>query len=156
MNDILQEQLGDVFREIVEQQACMFCAPPDGDEIPAAAGDCIKTSIAFSGQRAGALTLLAPPALTLELAANMLGLDPDDEAAAEAALDSVGELMNVVLGQLLTRAFSLDAVFDLSTPQVTRSVTAEEWRTLAAAATTVQLVVEDHQVLITCDLADVD
>ena len=152
MNDSHEDQVGDVFSQIVEQHACMFCAPPADNEIPAQVEECVRASVRFSGYREGELTLLAPKAVALELAGNVLGLDPEVDEVDEDALDALGELMNVTVGQLLTTAFSDQEVFDLATPEVMEFVPAAEWGAFAANAATIPLVLEDEPVLLKLEI----
>jgi CheY-specific phosphatase CheX len=73
--------------------------------------------VAFSGPTSGALTVAVSDDVAVALAANMLGLSPE-AAAADPALrrDALGELANVVCGNVLPLVAGREAVFHLAAP----------------------------------------
>ena len=62
----------------------------------------------------------------IELAANMLGLEPVDEAAERAALDALGELLNVICGVLIEAWQGPDSTLRMGVPEV-RQTNAESF-----------------------------
>ena len=73
--------------------------------------------VAFTGPRAGTLDVAVSEDVAVALAANMLGLRPDAVRADERLRrDAVGELANVVCGNVLPLVAGREAVFHLGAP----------------------------------------
>ena len=74
-------------------------------------------SVSFVGPSTGALVVAVSDDVAVALAANMLGLDPD-AVQADPALrhDALGELANVVCGNVLPLVAGRGAVFHLAAP----------------------------------------
>lgn len=118
----------------------------------------MEATVGFRGPSQGSLTMLTPRSVAGELAANVLGVDADDESAAEQARDALGELMNVTMGRLLTTLAGTDPVFDLSPPKVS-DASRERWQAFIQAAGTVAFLIDDRPVLLqfcngSADVAD--
>jgi len=152
MTDGQTTSLGGVFADILARLAFMFGEPAAGDELSPPAGGALCAEMAFRGPRRGTLALAAPPALAGELAANVLGLEPDDVTAAAGAADALQELLNVTCGHVLTALAGDEPVFDLDAP-ATRPLDAAAWRALHDAPGTAGFVVEGRPVLLRLDLA---
>jgi hypothetical protein len=76
----------------------------------------VRGVVEFHGPVEGCLELRLTGDLVPELAANMMGTDEvPDEATCR---DAVGELVNVICGNLLPELAGYDAVFDLTPPLV--------------------------------------
>lgn len=75
-------------------------------------------SIEYYGGSRGRIACWCTQELAVGLAANLLGLDPADAAAGEAASDAVREFLNVLCGHLVTQWYGTEAVFNLSIPVV--------------------------------------
>lgn len=111
--------LFDVVAQVFRQTAFLFPEPaeyPDG--IPATEGTVYGISLAVSGDGKGDVSLFVTEALCRELAANVLGEDPNENDSLEKALDAAKETLNIIAGQYLLRAFGNKALFNLSAPQV--------------------------------------
>lgn len=78
----------------------------------------LECCISYSGPLSGRLHCWCTRSFALQLAANLLGGSPDDDAALDGVGDALGEFMNVVCGQLVTAWHGTDPVFDLSIPTV--------------------------------------
>lgn len=137
----------EVFCQVLESLAFMFADPADRQDLPAAGEPLLEASIGFRGPWSGSLTLLAPQSLAGELAANVLGVDADDESAAEQGRDALGELMNVTLGRLLTAVAGEAPVFDLTPPTVTDAAD-ERWPQFVASESAVAVLVDGRPVLL--------
>ncbi len=74
-------------------------------------------SVSFVGPATGSLVVAVSDDVAVALAANMLGLDPD-AVHADPALrrDALGELANVVCGNVLPLVAGRGAVFHLAAP----------------------------------------
>lgn len=78
----------------------------------------LSCTVRYLGPFKGELTCWATPDFSVQLCANLLGLDPRDPDSAKSANDALGELMNVIAGQAVTAWYGKKAVFNLSIPQI--------------------------------------
>jgi hypothetical protein len=115
MDENTRSAAGQVLQEVMERQAFLFIDPAEGGEPPGAG--LIATSLRFAGPRAGGLALAAPLELAREIAAGILGCEPDDDDAEERAGDACKEIVNITCGQALTAWFGTAPVFDLGIPE---------------------------------------
>jgi|AMFO01.1.fsa_nt_gi Predicted inhibitor of MCP methylation, homolog of CheC len=74
--------------------------------------------VRFSGPFSGELTVAAPEETVCELAMNMLGLETGEDCSEQAKADALGEVANVICGNLVAAIGGPQAVFDLEKPQV--------------------------------------
>ncbi len=148
MPDLNTPPLSQVFCDVLENVGFMFGDPVEKSDLPAEQANCMRAIISYRGPMSGTLTLLAARAIADELIENVLGLDPDDEEAEQAAADAIGELMNVTLGQLLTTVAGEEPVFDLSPPSVDRQIDPAEWAQMIQDAETRGVLVDDAPVLL--------
>lgn len=118
MDSNLKGVVDDVFPRMLEELAFLFADPDDGGAqgIP---HDAVLVSIGFSGERSGALEMGIGRSLGNEMAANLLGLDPDERGADRLGDDALRELMNVTCGHVLTELAGDTPVFNLTIPEVT-------------------------------------
>jgi CheY-specific phosphatase CheX len=77
----------------------------------------VAAEVAFTGPRAGCVRLTIPRRLAAPLAGNMLGLE-DEQPTTEQQADALGEMANVICGNLLPALAGDEAVFDVLAPQV--------------------------------------
>lgn len=110
----------------LEEAAFVFAEPADPKPGDWPSGIMLAAGLPFSGRPTGTLTLLASPDFCIELAANMLGLEPVDEAAERAALDALGELLNVICGVLIEAWQGPDSTLRMGIPEV-RQTSAESF-----------------------------
>jgi hypothetical protein len=117
MNRMSPTWLAPLLEQILEQMAFMFLTPPDdtgGVETPQAGWPTVE--LRFAGLRGGRLALTAEPSLARELAANALGIEPDEPLADDHAGDALGELLNILCGHVLTELFGPEAACALDPP----------------------------------------
>ncbi len=74
--------------------------------------------ISFSGSGTGTLVLIATDKMLPELAANMLG-EAETLLSVDEQKDALGELANIICGNVLPDVGGERAVFDLAPPSVT-------------------------------------
>ena len=153
MTDAHRETLERVFCDVVEKQACLFCSPMDPAELECP-DEVLRATIEFQGPNRGRLTLMTPRSVAREVAAGVLGVDADDDAADAAAADALGELMNVASGQLVTELFSTVEVYEQSPPSVTAEESTAGWSQLAGEAGTLAFDLECEPVLLRLDMLD--
>ncbi|HOA74617.1 MAG TPA: chemotaxis protein CheX [Phycisphaerae bacterium] len=103
-----------IFSEVLANLAFLFT---DDEETEPALGEVwLETSISYHGPVSGTLRFRCTRSFCELLAANLLGIDPDDEAAARQSEDAVREFMNIVCGQFVTSMHGSDDVYNLSIP----------------------------------------
>lgn len=138
-----RETLSQVFSEVAENLAFMFIEAPEDDMPPEPDGPCVVSEMTFTGPSSGKLALAVPEALCPVIAANVLGIELDDELAMAESHDALNELLNVTCGNLLTALAGDEPVFDLTVP-TTRALTPEEWAAMQASPQAITVIIEDN------------
>jgi len=110
------ENLASAISDVIEELTLMIVEP--SDVLPEDWCPELKVSIGFDGPVNGRLILLSDGALCDSVAANLLGSDLSDPEVLANAHDAVGELLNVVCGNLVTRVFDSQRAFALTLPEV--------------------------------------
>jgi len=139
--------LSEVFRDILMRFSFMFGEECAKNELPLNNLDYLHARICFNGHKHGCIGILAPVELCTEMAANVLGIDIEDDDCIMDSLDTFEELTNVVCGQFLTGAFGDNPVFNLSPPLVSKSDRAE-WLEVADKDNSLAFMIEDEPTLI--------
>lgn len=103
-----------VFSEVLANAAFLFAEEGEAGLIPD--DPWLETRIGYRGPFRGELKLLCPRAFATLLAANLLGIEAEDDDAKSKAEDAVGELLNIICGQFITTVYGSSAIFDLSIP----------------------------------------
>ncbi|MCD6288717.1 MAG: chemotaxis protein CheX [Candidatus Hydrogenedentes bacterium] len=149
MNTVSEEKLNAAVFDVFEKLVFMFGDVADKEEISQTlTEDYIHVSMNFTGQSARGMFALAVPAETsMEIAANVLGVEQDDQLAAAQATDALKEVLNVICGNLLTSVAGEKAVFNLTVPVVS-SLDAEGWSSLLDKLDTHAFLVDDSPVLV--------
>ncbi len=125
------ELLTDILGQVLQESAFIFAEPDDEPE--AWEGTVLTARIAFQSTRNGSLRLVTTSAASAEIAANMLGIDPGEEADANGRA-AVSELLNVLGGAFLTRYFGTAVPSQLGLPatELVEAPLPERRRTCAA------------------------
>ena len=105
-----------VFSEVLASLAFMFTDEEQQNPPPDTVW--LETKISYYGSFRGTLCFRCTREFSTLLAANLLGIDSEDEQAATAAEDASKEFMNIVCGQLVTALYGTESVFNLSIPQL--------------------------------------
>jgi len=101
------------------------------EEGPSPAGEAnISASVRFHGPLSGMLVVTASPDLLPAVAANMLGEEEIPSLAQQ--YDSLGEISNVICGNVLPAIAGTDKVFHIAAPVVAEGNYAEETEPAAA------------------------
>lgn len=140
------EILNETFCKVVEQAAFMFAEPAEAVALPAAAGPCLAVEMEFFGGFSGGLRMAASSRFCVEMAANVLGMEPDDPESEAHGIDMLKELLNVVCGNVLTEIAGAEAIFTLSIPQAA-PIDAESWRQMLGRGPAC-FAVDEHPVLV--------
>ena len=148
MSDNINETIANAFCEVLEVFSFMFGEPAEKDELPEVEDACISSKMTFTGDMEGTVTVTVPLELCQEIAANVLGIDEDDEEIEDThAKDALGEMLNVICGQLLTAIAGETPVFDLSVPATT-DLGDDGWASALADPRTLCFLVEDLPLLL--------
>ncbi|MBN2799455.1 MAG: chemotaxis protein CheX [Deltaproteobacteria bacterium] len=134
--------------QTLEEVAFVFAFP--SSDLPCWREALITASLdyAVDGGPTGTLRLACPPSLGALVAANLLGLDEDEEAALAAAPDAVGELLNILMGVYAEERFGSAVACSFTPPTVTTTC-ARDCELLRASAV-------DHAVLVTEEGDDIE
>lgn len=151
MYDVHKETLTEVFLEVLEKLVFMFGEPVDKDNLPEPGNSLMEVTATFEGDLCGVLKLVVPAEICPQIAANMLGTDPDDASAVEKGVDALNELLNVTCGQVLTALGGTKPIFDVSVP-VAAELGANAWRDMLRQRETEAFQVEDWTVLLSLSL----
>ena len=107
------ELLTDILGQVLQDSAFIFAEP---DEEPSTwEGTVVVARIAFESTRGGSLRLVTTLEAAAEIAANMLGIDPGEEADANGR-SALAELLNVLGGAFLVRYFGTEVPSQLGLP----------------------------------------
>lgn len=129
MNNEFTELVENVFCDVFENLAFMFGELVDKGELLSPGTELIQASMSFSGAQTGEIILVVPDEMCPEIAANVLGLDPDEDKVHELAADALKEMINIICGQLLTEIAGEKPIFDLSVPTI-QKIDPLEWSEL--------------------------
>jgi len=116
MQPLTMATLTTVVSDVLGNLAFMFT---DDDEVASLSIDqWLETTISYHGPENGMLRLACTSGFGILLAANLLGVEPEDDDAESKARDAVKEFMNIVCGQLITEIHGTESVFDLTIPEI--------------------------------------
>jgi CheY-specific phosphatase CheX len=136
-----------VFCDVLERFAFMFGEPAEKTGFPAPGPGCIAAVIRFFGEQSGSMTVAVTGDTCAEIAANVLGIDPDDERVADSGADALKEVLNVACGHILTELAGDKPVFDISIPE-TVALDGLGWTSMLASDDTVALLVDGAPILV--------
>lgn len=151
MNKEDRKILHDVCFSVFEQLAFMFGDELEDDELETGSGTFLRATMGFRGQMQGSVSIVVPETISTTLAANILGLDDDQEVYPETALDALRELLNTITGRLMTEIFGEEAVIDLSIP-VTEQLSHADWESLVESDEYLAVNIDENPVLITLQM----
>lgn len=114
MREPTPELLADVLGSVLQDSAYIFAEPVDEDG--PLAPPLFSAELAFECVRGGVLRLTTSPRGSVEIAANMLGIDPSDPEAEEQARAALAEVLNVIGGAFVTRYFGTKVPSQLGLP----------------------------------------
>ncbi len=147
--EISSDSLAQVTGQILEEAAFIFTEsvetpPPEQQEW-------IEARLSFStAEDAGAngwLMLAASPSFGQQLAANLLGIEPEDADASESCQAALKEIINIIGGALVAEWFGEDVTCNLGIPE-TSTVSLDEHRGSGASAPySASLVTEEDDFL---------
>lgn len=141
------------FAGILEQMAFLFADPVSADEMPPLTDPAVRVSMGFTGPFSGRMIMALPEPMCPVVAANLLGIEPEDAADKSKAEDAVKELLNVACGHVLTAIAGPKPVFALS-PPIVEPLDNDGWEALVSSESTALVVVEEFPVLLHLERSD--
>ena len=90
-----KELLYNVFCDAMEKLAFMFSEPAERDVLSPIDNKYVSASMTFTGEMTGEISITVSEEMCIEIAANILGVNPDDEQAMNLGIDSFKEVLNV-------------------------------------------------------------
>jgi len=112
-----EEILARVAQEVLETMAFALVLP--GEPEPSGEAPVARARVSFEGPFCGSVSLAVPGAVLPELTATMLGTEESGGPTPEQQSDALGELANVMCGNLVQALAGPEPVFRLDAPQVT-------------------------------------
>ncbi len=113
----MSETLLDAAKEVFETMIFMKVTEKEDQETEIV-GDTYLGTITFKGEMEGCLGVTLEEAAAKAVAANMLGLEPDEEVSEEDLADAVGEVANMVMGGVKSRMQDKIGSLEISVPTV--------------------------------------
>lgn len=147
MENEYKEVLSEVFSDVLMKYAFMFGETCQKDDLPENGDGYLHAYVSFYGYKSGVLGVITQKSLCFEMAANVLGIDPEEENSNDEAEDTLEELINIVCGQFLTATFGVDPIFNLFPPSVDE-LDEDDWRKYVSDNNTIGFVIEDTPAII--------
>ncbi len=148
-----RELLSEVFCDVLEKFAFMFGEPTPKEDLPREATEYIEVRMDFVGPTQGSLVLVVPAEMCEEIAANVLGMEPEDDLVRKQALDALKEVLNVTCGHVLTSIAGEEPVFDLTIP-VVAEIDATAWEEFLNDPETLSFIVDDNPTALRFSMED--
>lgn len=133
------ELLGQITSSILEEAA--FFLSHRSSTPPPWPAQVLEARIAFNGSRRGVMRLTATEPFALVVAANLLGIEPDDKEASQQQKPALGELINIVCGAVVAQWLGTTQVCQLGLPEVSQRASTGS---SVAPECSVSLIIEDQ------------
>jgi CheY-specific phosphatase CheX len=122
VNRVIVVMIGDLLKQaVVDTFQTMFSIAlevEDSSALPMGGYDMWGGCVKFSGQNNGEVTLTFTRPLSLLVVAHLMGGTLDDHYAPEVISDAVGEIVNIVTGNLQSRLADAGFPSEVEVPQV--------------------------------------
>jgi len=143
--------LEEVIAEVIEQFTFMLEENIPVESLPALKGEYLYSEIGFTTpSEEGVIELIAPEDLCREMAANILGVEPN-AIKAEEAHDALRELTNITCGAFMEQHFGNSTKISISVPELS-TISQSSWEVINQDITTVGLVVDEEPLLARCKI----
>ncbi len=129
--------------ETLEEAAFIFTEPTEGTPPEWTEDTVLHAELPFGGDSAGTLMIASSSEPTVELAANLLGIEPSDEDAQEKRADALGEILNIIGGIVVEEWFGTEADVQLGVPEVRAVDVAEYERKVTNSECCFSLITEE-------------
>jgi chemotaxis protein CheY-P-specific phosphatase CheC len=131
----------------MENLAFMFADQVSKEDLPPAQEPLSCAAISFSGHASGTMMIVAGEALCDRLCADMLGIEPEDEACHLKSGDALKEALNTICGQFLTAMAGEDPVFSLTPPEIS-VIDQQQWEEIKDKGGTLFFSIDRSPVLL--------
>ena len=118
MQNSTQEIVTSTFLGVVEQLTFMFGELVDKEDLSLDGCEMSQAAMNFNGDLVGTLSVAVPSAIMADIAANILGLEPEDIEPDTMLPDALAEMLNVVCGHVIMAMIGTDANFKLESPHI--------------------------------------
>ncbi len=139
--------LSEVFSDVLMRYAFMFGEECQKYELPENSDGYLHAQVKFYGHKSGTLGVITQRSLCFEMAANVLGIETEEENYDDEAEDTLEELINIVCGQFLTSAFGVEPIFNLFPPSV-NELSEDDWCKYVLDDNTIGFIIEDTPAII--------
>ncbi len=113
-----ESRLTRVLSETLEEAAFIFIDQGD-DGLEFTRDTLVRAGISYTKDNQKIeLVIVSTEAVATELAANFMGIEPDDPMARQKSLDAFAEILNIVCGALLEDAYGDEAEYEMGVPHV--------------------------------------
>lgn len=151
MQTSTMQQIGHTFLEVVEQLTFMFGEPTPKDDLDAEGVEFLQATMSFEGDLKGRILVAVPVDITAEIAANILGLEPEEVESEEIKRDALAEMLNVVCGHVIMAMAGTDANFKLTSPE-TAPVNEDDFNQMMLSDDYMGLILDDSPVFLGLNL----
>jgi CheY-specific phosphatase CheX len=138
---VTEQTIAGVAKDVLETMAFVLVIP-GGDE-SAGDGTIVRATVGFEGPFGGSVSLTIPDAAVPEIVANMLGNDDGGPPTVQQQCDAVGELANVMCGNLVQALAGPEPVFRLEAPKVATDLTAAGSESASGVVTSARVPLEN-------------
>lgn len=115
----LFEQVSQTIGRVLEDAVFVFTDALSEEDVPKLEGwDARGVELNFTGEHSGKIRMWAGEGFLRLTAANMLGVDEDDADPDQKGTDALKELLNMIVGNVLTDVYGQEPVFNLGLPGV--------------------------------------
>ncbi len=118
-DDQIRSSITDTLTETFDTMLSMKLVPVDANEASGLDDDRMVGAVNFAGEVVGTMSLQVSRPFSKKITAAMLGLPPDEEPDEETIRDVVGELTNILTGNLKTEFLDAGLSCIISTPHTT-------------------------------------
>ena len=117
MENNINRILSTITSEMLEGLAFIFALPAESiDDIDTES--LLAAKVSFTGPFDGTLIVMVSQQMLPELAANMLGMDMDNDVSMDEQYDALRELLNVICGNLLPQLAGSQEIFSIEVPEI--------------------------------------
>lgn len=139
LNDALLEGAKEVFETMI-----FMDIEKSSEQDQQIEGDTLLGSITFKGDLEGCLVIYCGEICAKTIAANMLGIEPDDQISEHDINDAIGEVTNMVMGSVKARLQDKFSNLNVSIPTVVRGQKIENSLGDGASEVSVKVNIEDE------------
>ena len=137
-----KQAMADTLTDVLQNMTFAFVESPEDETLPTDESEFLHATIKFTGPSSGEMGIAVSQDLCAELAAGILGLEPDEDEVKESISDTLGELLNVTCGNFITTMFGENQLVSQSIPQV-QTLDSNGWKSLVARSETVKFMVDE-------------